>query len=223
MMSGVCEVAAAPPVDTGIALVYPLPGRYTVRSGEPEKKLLVFEKQLNAEFEYFIMPKITEHAYSTGTFSNKTEHLFLAGDGNTYVGDDFTGSTYIETIVPDEKATISFGVDDRVKVERKTKKHKVVKAGLVKKVKKYEFAYENTITNYHKKAISCRVVDQVPVAEHPDIRIGEINIDPQPTKQEKDRGIYHWEITIPAGKKYVINTSFSVEVPYGAQVEGLMI
>lgn len=213
----------APPVDTGIAITYPLPGKYTIKSGEPERKVKIYEKVLDADFEHFIMPRIAEQAYSTGKLKNTTDYLFLAGDGNTYVGDDFTGTTYLETIAPDEKATISFGVDDRVKVERKTKKYKVLKGGLVKKTTKYEFAYEDIIQNFHNKEIKCKIVDQVPITQSPDVKISSVKIGPKPTKEEKDRGIYHWEVPIAAGKDYKINISFTVEAPYDAQVEGLMI
>lgn len=213
----------APPVDTGIAITYPLPGRYSLKSGEPEKKVKIFEKVLDADFEYFIIPRIAELAYSTGKFKNTTDYLFLAGDSNTYVGDDFTGQTYLETIAPDEKATVSFGADDRVKVERKTKKYKVTKGGLVKKITKYEFVYENIIKNFHHKGIKCKIVDQIPITQSPDLKITDIKISPKPTKEEKDRGIYYWETLIAPTKEYKINISFTVEAPYDAEVEGLMI
>jgi uncharacterized protein (TIGR02231 family) len=215
--------AAAPPVETGIAITYPLPGLHTIKSGVPEKKVKICDKVMAADFEYFIMPRIGEIAYSTGKFKNTTDYLFLAGDSNTYVGDDFTGQTYLEAIAPDEKATVSFGVDDRVKIERKTKKYKVSKGGLVKKTTKYEFTYENTIKNFHNKEIKCKIVDQVPVTQSPDIKISDIRITPKPTKDEKERRIYYWKVGIGAGKEYKITVSFSVEAPYDAQVEGLMI
>jgi uncharacterized protein (TIGR02231 family) len=212
---------AAPPVDTGIAISYPLADRFSIKSGEPEKKVLITNAELTVDFEYFIFPRSAEHAFSTGTFKNTSGYLFLAGDANTYVGDDFTGQMTIDTIAPDDEATVSFGIDDRVKVERKTKKRKVSKGGLVKKATKYDHEYENTITNLHKKEISCKIVDQIPVAQNPDIKVGSVNIDPKPTKEEKEQGLFEWQVPVPPGEKYVITVGFSVEAPYDAQVEGL--
>jgi uncharacterized protein (TIGR02231 family) len=212
---------AVPAVDTGIAVSYPLPGRLTIRSGEPEKKVAIVTKDLGADFRYFIMPRFAEHAFSTSTFKNATDYLFLAGDANTYVGDDYTGQLSFDTLAPDDEATVSFGVDDRVKVERKTKKRRVSKGGLMKKNTKYEFEYESKITNLHKKEIFCKIIDQVPVAQNPDIKVGNVNIEPKPTKEEKEQGIFEWGVSIPAGKEYTILVGFSVDVPYDAQVEGL--
>lgn len=209
------------PVDTGIAIQYPLPDRFTVKSGEPEKKVIIAEQDVQCEFKYLIVPRMAEHAFSTGLFTNTTGNLFLSGDASTYVGDDFTGQVYIDTIAPDDEAAITFGVDERVKVQRKTKRRKVSKGGLVKKSTKYEYEFSNEITNLHKKDISCKIMDQVPVAQNPDIKISSIHIDPKSTKEEKDRGIFEWEVIVPGGNKYAITIGFSVEAPYGAQVEGL--
>lgn len=212
---------AAPPVDTGIAISYPLADRFSIKSGEPEKKVLITEAKVKADFKYFIMPRSTEHAFSTGTFKNESGYLILAGDANTYVGDDFTGQMNIETIAPDDETTVSFGIDDRVKIERKTKKCKVSKGGLVKKATKHDYQYENVVTNLHKKEISCKIMDQIPVAQNPDIKVGNVHIDPKPSKEEKEQGLFEWHVSVPPGEKYVITVGFSVETPYDAQVEGL--
>ena len=216
------EFEALPPiVDTGIAITYPLSGHYTIKSGEPEKKVQITDQKLNAQYEYFIVPRLAELAYSTGRLVNNTDYLFLSGEANTYVGDDFTGKVYLKTIAPDEKTTISFGVDDRVKVERKTKKYHVKKSGLVKKLTKYEFIYENKIKNFHNQAVKCKIIDQVPITESPEIKVSDIKIEPVPIKKDKDRRIYQWETSIPPGKEYKIKVAFSVEAPGDRDIQGL--
>jgi uncharacterized protein (TIGR02231 family) len=176
---------------------------------------------MDVDFEYFIMSRQAEHAFLTGKFKNTSDYLFLGGDAGTYVGDDFTGQMNIDTIAPEDEATVSFGIDDRVKVERKTRKRKVSKGGLVKKSTKYEHEYESTVSNLHKKEISCTIVDQIPVAQNPDIKVSNVHVDPKPTREEKEQGFFEWHVPVPAGKKHVITVGFSVEAPYGAHVEGL--
>jgi uncharacterized protein (TIGR02231 family) len=131
--------ASAPPVEAGISIWYPLPGRYTMKSGDPEKKIQIYEALFNADFEYLIVPRISQLVYSTGKMQNTSDYLFLAGEASTYVGDDFTGKTYLSTIAPDESTTISFGIDERVRVKRELKKSKVMKGGLFSNKTKYEF------------------------------------------------------------------------------------
>ncbi len=218
----ITEQRGAPPVETGIAVWYPLPGRYTIKTGEPEKKVQIYESDFDAGFEYLIIPRLTELAYSTGKFQNKSEYLFLAGDAGTYVGDDYTGKTYLSNLAPDDSATVSFGVDEMIKVSRELKKSKVSRGGLFKKVKKHELVYENSIKNFRNKEITCTIIDQVPVSQEPDIKVSDIKFEPKPNEEDKDRGIYYWKITIKPGGSFKITTSFSVEAPETSNVEEML-
>jgi uncharacterized protein (TIGR02231 family) len=216
------DVVATPPVEAGISIWYPLPGRCTIKSGDSEKKIQIYETSFHADFEYFIVPRIIKHAYSTGKMQNTSKYLFIAGEAGTYVGDDFTGKTYLSTIAPDESTTVSFGIDERVRVERELKKSKVIKGGFFGSKTKYDFTYENRVKNFHNKEILCTIVDQVPIPQDPDIKVSSIKLEPKPSEEDKDQGIYYWHVLIGAGDEYIINVSFTVEAPRGVEVQGLM-
>ncbi|MGB9721194.1 MAG: DUF4139 domain-containing protein [bacterium] len=216
------EYESAPPVDTGIAVRYPLPGKYNIKSGEQAKKVKICDVLLDSDFEYFIIPRITELAYLNGEAKNTSDYLFLSGEGNTYVGDDLTGRVYLDTVAPGEKVVISFGVDEHLKVERKQKKSHVEKGGLVKKNLKYEFVYENVVKNYHKKAVKYKLVDQLPVSQRPELKIQDVKFEPEPSDQEKDAGIYYWKGELGSEEEIKISVSFVVESPEGSKIEGLV-
>lgn len=222
MESAVTAPPPAPPVEAGVSIWYPLPGRYTIKSGDPEKKIKIFSTSFKSDFEYFIIPRITHLAYSTGKMKNTSDYLFIAGQAGTYVGDDFTGKTYVPTIAPDESTTVSFGVDDRVKVKRELKKSKVSKGGLFSGKKKYEFTYENTVKNFHNKKIQCTIVDQIPIPQDPDIKVKDIKIDPEPSEHDKDIGIYYWKVSLDPTEEYKVTISFTVEAPGDSEIQGLM-
>ncbi len=221
-VTSVTPARAAPPIEAGISIWYPLPGRYTLRSGDPEKKVQIYETSLNTRFEYFIIPRVVQHAYSTGKFLNTTNYLFLAGEAGTYVGDDFTGTTSLPTITPEESTTVSFGIDERVRVKREMKKVKVSKGGFFTKTTKHEFTYENSVENFHDKQIQCTIVDQVPISQDPDIKVHKLEFDPKPIEEDKDRGIYYWKVGLKPYEKYAITVSFTVEAPGKREIEGLM-
>jgi len=213
---------SAPPVQTGISVWYPLPGRYSIKSGESEKKIQIYETTFNSDFEYLIIPRLSQLAYSTGKFQNKSDYLFISGEGGTYVGDDFTGKTHFPNLAPDESTTVSFGVDEMIKVVRKLKKSKVTKGGLFKKIRKHELLYENSIKNFRNKEITCTIIDQVPVSQEPDIKVADVKLEPRPSEEDKARGIYYWRVTIKPGETFKIKTSFSVEAPETANVEEML-
>ena len=212
----------AAPVETGIAIWYPLPGRYTIKSGDAEKKVPIVERIFDAEFRYYVVPRMELLAYLTGSLVNSTDYLYLAGDGSTYVGDDFTGKIYFPNIAPDESLTASFGIDDRVKVKRELKKSKISKGGLFKNITRYELVYENTIKNFHDKEISCMLVDQVPVPQNAEIKVSVTKLDPKPDIEDKDRGIYTWKTVIKPGAEYKVTVSFIVDTPENVTVENLL-
>ncbi len=212
----------APPVETGIAVRYPLPGKYTIKSGEQAKKVKICDAVMDADFEYFIVPRIAELAYLNGEAKNTTNYLFLSGESNTYVGDDLTGRVYLDTVAPNEKIIFSFGADEHLKVERKQKKAKVEKGGLVKKALKYEYVYENIVKNYHKKPVKYKLIDQLPVPQNPELKVQDVKFEPEPLEQEKDRGIYYWKGELGAEKEIKVSVSFIVESPEGVRIEGLV-
>ncbi|UCG91353.1 MAG: DUF4139 domain-containing protein [candidate division WOR-3 bacterium] len=215
-------IPTAPPIEAGISIWYPLPGRHIIKSGDPERKIKIYETSFDADFEYFIIPRVAERAYSTGKLQNTSDYLFLAGEAGTYVGDDFTGKTFLSTIAPDESTTVSFGVVDRVRDKRELKKSKVSKAGLFSNKTKYEFTYENSVVNFHNRKIKCSIVDQAPISQSRDIKVTSIKCEPKPTDEDKDLGIYYWRVPLSSGTEYKINISFTVEAPSDVQIEGLI-
>lgn len=198
------QTPSAAPVETGIAILYPLLGRFSVKSGESEKKVQIYETLFNANFEYLIIPRLTNLAYSTGIFQNKSDYLFLAGEAGTYVGDDFTGKTFLLNIAPDESTTVSLGVDERIKIQRELKKSRISKGGLFKKTKRHDLVYSNSIKNFHTKDIECTIIDQVPVSQSAEIKVSDIKFEPKPTEEDKNLGIYYFRTKIKPSAEFKI-------------------
>jgi len=217
--SGVME--AAQPVETGISLQYAIPGRVSLKSGEQAKKLGLKELMLPAEFEYYTLPRSGQQAYLTGNLANTTDFVFLAGDGNTYVGDEYTGSTWLPNVASQESTLVSFGIDERVKVKREMVKSFKSKGGLFSKTEKAQFVYKTTVENYNPKPITIKVVEQVPVSQQGEIKVTVTKVEPKFLEQDKDKGTYTWKPTIDPKGKFTIDYEFTVEYPSGRQVQGL--
>lgn len=215
-------IAAAPAVETGIAIWYPLPERYTIKSGEAEKKIPIAELSFNAQFRYYTVPRLEPMAYLTGRSGNSSDYLFLAGNGNTYVGDDFTGKISFPNIAPDESLTASFGVDDRVKVKRELKKSRISRGGLFKNTTRYELTYENTVKNFHNQDIDITLVDQVPVSQSSDLKVSDVKFDIRPDEENRDLGLYTWKTTIKPAAEFKVIISFTVDSPENTRIDNLL-
>ncbi len=208
-------------VETGISLQYVIPGRVTLASGESPKKLRLHESDLPAEFSYYTLPRAKAQAFLQGRLVNSTEFVFLAGEGNTYVGDEYTGSTWLPAVAPEESTEVSFGVDERVKVTRELVKSFKSKSGLFKKTEKIQFVYKTTVENYHPKPIEIEVVEQVPVSKQKEIKVKVTRIEPRFLEQDKDKGTYTWKPELAPKEEFEINLEFTVEYPAGRRIQGL--
>jgi uncharacterized protein (TIGR02231 family) len=208
-------------VETGISLQYVIPGRVSLKSGEAAKKLGLKQVALPAEFEYYTLPRSGQQAYLTGKLANTSDFVFLAGDGNTYVGDEYTGSTWLPNIAPQESTLLSFGIDERVKVKRELVRSFKSKGGLFSKTEKQSYVYRTTVENYISKPAVIKVVEQVPVSKQGEIKVTVTKVEPKFLEEDKDKGTYTWKPTIETRAKFVVDYEFTVEYPAGRQVQGL--
>ena len=209
------------PVETGISLQYAIPGRVSLKSGEQAKKLGLKQIALPAEFEYYTLPRSGQQAYLTGKLANTSDFVFLAGDGNTYVGDEYTGSTWLPNVAPQESTLLSFGIDERVKVKRELVKNFKSKGGLLSKTEKQSFVYRTTVENYISKPVVVKVMEQVPVSRQGEIKVTVTKVEPKFLEEDKDKGTYTWKPTIETRGKFTIDYEFTVEYPAGRRVQGL--
>jgi uncharacterized protein (TIGR02231 family) len=209
------------PVETGISLQYVIPGRVSLKSGEQAKKLGLKQIALPAEFEYCTLPRSGQQAYLTGNLANTSDFVLLAGDGNTYAGDEYTGSTWLPNIASQESTLVSFGIDERVKVKRELVKSFKSKGGLLSKTEKQSFVYRTTVENYTQKPVLIKVVEQVPVSQQGEIKVTVTKLEPKFLEEDKDKGTYTWKPTIETRGKFIIDFEFTVDYPAGRQVQGL--
>ena len=208
-------------VETGISLQYAIPGRVSLASGEPAKKLSLTTTELPAEFEYYALPRMREQAFLTGKLVNSSAFVLLAGQANTYVGDEYTGSTWLANIAPEESTELSFGVDERIKVKRELVKSFKSKVGLFGKTERMSYVFKTTIENYLSKPVAVKVVEQVPVSQQSDIKVSVTKVQPNPMEENKDEGTYTWKPTIESQGKFTVNLEFSVDSPAGRRLSGL--
>ncbi|HTW91368.1 MAG TPA: mucoidy inhibitor MuiA family protein [bacterium] len=215
------EQEVAQPVETGISLQYVIPGRVSLKSGEQAKKLGLKQLSLPAEFEYYSLPRATQQAFLTGKMANTSDFVFLAGSGNTYVGDEYTGSTSLPNVASQESTLVSFGIDERVKVKRELVRSFKSTGGLFSKTEKQSYAYRTTVENHTSKPVAIKVVEQVPVSQQGEIKVTVTKVEPKFLEEDKDKGTYSWKPTIDTDGKFIINYEFTVEYPTGKRVQGL--
>lgn len=213
--------APAPPIETGISLQYDIPGRVTLKSGEDPRKLFLHDATLPANFSYYAYPRLDQTSFLRGKVQNNTDFIFLQGEANTYVGDEFTGHTSLANVAPGESVDLSFGVDDRVKVKRELVSSYTSKSGMFGNLTKVDFAYKTTVENYHDKPVEMTLVEQIPVSQNKAIKVTLTKLEPKSDEDNKDLGTYTFKLELKPQEKLEVNLAYSVEYPTGKHVSGL--
>jgi len=212
--------------EKGIAVVYKIPHKATIKSDGSEHKLPVSTQILQAKFEYSTYPRVSPSAFLGSRVTNAKELQLLAGQVNIFLDGDYVGHSSIANIGPGEEFDLYLGADENVKVKREMIEKKVddvLIAGIPSPTRKTTFKYKTTLENYKNKKITINFFEAMPVSQDEKIRVKIISASLEPKEKDwKDRkGIWRFELELAPKEKKEIFYSFSVEHGRDLQVEGL--
>jgi len=212
--------------EKGVAIIYQLPRKATVKSDGSEHKLPVSAQSLKADFEYSAYPRLAPYAYLGSKVTNAKDLQLLNGRVNIFLSGDFVGLSSIDNIGPGEEFDLYLGVDENVKIKREQVEKKVDEtliAGIPSPTKKITYTYKLTVENYKLKKINTKLFEAIPVSQDDrvKVKVTQVSLEPK-VKDWKDRkGIWLWEIALEPKEKREIIYTYIVEHPREMQVEGL--
>jgi len=220
------EIEFATTEEKGIAVIYKLPSKVSVKSDKSENKFPISSQNLPAVFEYSSYPRISPFAYLGSRVTNSEGLQLLAGRVNIFLEGDFVGFSNIGNIAPSEEFDLYLGIDENVKVKRECLEKKVDEtliAGIPSRTKRITYKYRLSVENYKSKLIKVKLFEAIPVSEDDriKIKINEVSLEPNVKDWEDRKGIWLWELELEPRQKQEIFYTFTVEHPRDMEVEGL--
>ena len=224
--------AAAPQVvyatsqEKGIAVVYTIPHKVSIKPDGTDNKLPVSTQMLKANFEYSAYPRAAASAFLGSRVVNAKDLQLLGARVNVFLEGDFVGSSSIPDIAPGEEFDLYLGADENVKVKRELLEKKVdetIIANIPSSTRKTNFKYKLTVENYKSRRIKVKLFEAMPIPQDDRIKakIDKVSLEPK-VKDWKDRkGVWLWELELDPRQKQEIAYSFTVEHPRDMQIEGL--
>lgn len=185
-------------------------------NGEPHRVSITFDS-ISADFIHASWPEGMSAVFLRAKMTNTTGHPFVAGKVKVFLGASYIGETAMQVWAPTAELTLSLGVDQGVKVERKLV-NKMEKESGGKRIFTYEYTVK--VTNYKPKAIKLELYDRIPYSQDADLEIKLEKINPAPVEQ-KENGIIKWEFNIAQGAQVETGFSYTVRFPKDRQVIGL--
>jgi uncharacterized protein (TIGR02231 family) len=192
----------------------------SIRSGEGERSIRIGGEAHSPRLEVRAVPAISEAAYLTARFHNRSGAPYLGGEAVLYRDGAYAGTVAFPFTAVDDEVALGFGVDDKVSVSRTTVRQQTGERGLITSKKTDERRYRIDVENRHTRAMPIVVIDQRPVAADASISIEPLAEATPPTETDLDgrRGVVAWRYDYAPGETKAIQNAFSISWPADQEV-----
>ena len=194
------------------ARVFDVEGRRTIAGDGSQASIPLTSQKAPTVLSLATVPRVTPEVFRTAAVTWTGESPLLPGAVASFVGGDYVGSANIVAVAPGEALNLGFGVDDRIRVDRRLVSRKV--EHLMGGRTRTTVRYKTTVHNYAKVAQVVRLTDQVPVSQIDRITVSLAEPSLAPVVDpEAPAGVSSWQLALPAGGEMVVETGFTVTAP----------
>jgi uncharacterized protein (TIGR02231 family) len=199
---------------------YVIQGRVSVDNTGQAKKVRIASDAHEARLEIATVPKVDANAYIMATFTVQGEGPMLPGQVNLYRDGVYVGQGGLPLLNPDEEATLGFGVDDLVKVERKEVKKSIGEEGILTSSNVEERAWDISIKNLHTMKMAVKVYDRMPFSATEEIEVETLPGMTAPTEKDwkKRRGVLAWSFELEPKAENLIKTGYRITWPENMKI-----
>lgn len=200
---------------------FALPGKVDVPSDNQPHKILIASAAKDVKFNYDAVPKLSKYSYLRADLPNPFPFPLLEGPMSVFLDDRLVGTASVsKTILANEDMSLSLGVDEGIKVEKKQVKKFTEYAGAFTKETKVHYEYVIHVINGKDRGISLTVNDNVPVSRNEKIQVEIASPQKGEAKMSED-GIITWDLKLAKGEKKSLKIAFTVTYPKDLRITGL--
>ncbi|MCK5672475.1 MAG: mucoidy inhibitor MuiA family protein, partial [Spirochaetales bacterium] len=152
------------------SVLFELSGKNTILSDNQTHKVTVSVFELQGEFQYSTVPKLSSFAYLMADVTNSSDFPFLSGESHIFLDSNYVSDGFINSVASDESFSLSLGIDEGFTVERKRLNRFEETSGFFTKKIKITYDYIIEITNNKSTTENIVISDQIPVAQTEDIK-----------------------------------------------------
>jgi uncharacterized protein (TIGR02231 family) len=207
--------------DKGNAFVLSLPHPISVVADGRPVWAPVDVVETHATIKLVASPALDAHVFQVAALDNPAAYPLLDGHARSYRNGSYVGDTRLRHQGVGAPFEISLGIDDELKVERKTLDDKDVAAGLLSSTKHIVRAYRDKLTNQAAGAETIELREQIPVSKIDDVRV-ELLGRPTTAGYQLDaaRGFVTWSVTLVRGEWRTFDLGYAVHLPESWQIAG---
>ena len=198
--------------NSGVNTTFDIDLPYTIPSDGQQHLVAVKKYETPATFEYFSAPKMDKDAFLIAKITGWEDLNLLPGQTNIFYEGTYVGQGSIDTRNIKDTMSISLGRDKKIVVKReRDKKLRSVKT--IGTNVRETFAYNITVRNTRKEAVTIVLQDQQPVSNDKDIVIEDKETGG--SEYDETTGLMKWAITLKPSETKTLPFGYTLKYPKG--------
>jgi len=207
--------------DKGNAFVLTLPHPVTVIADGRPVWAPVDVVETQAAVKLVATPKLDEHVYQIAALKNPAAYPLLEGRVRSYRAGSYVGDSRLRHQGVGAPFEVSLGVDEELKVERKTLDDKDKGAGFLSSTKHMIYGYRDKLTNRAGGPEAVELRENIPVSKIDDVKVELLGkTTTGGYKLDAARGLVTWTINLVSGEWRNVDLGYAVHLPDSWQVPG---
>jgi uncharacterized protein (TIGR02231 family) len=201
---------------------YRIAGAANVPSDDAPHKFVIAEQSMDAELAVRVVPKLAAQGYLYAEVEYGGAQPLLPGPLSVFRDGAFIGTSHLALLRPGEKQKLSFGIDDKVRVEYRLVEGERSRQGLINRDRRQERRYLTKVTNHLERAMAITVLDNLPVPRDESIEVALLKDTTPPSEWDLDerKGVLAWAAEQQPGATREIRFGYAVTYPEDQQVPG---
>lgn len=201
---------------SGPVVSYTYPARVDIRDGVEDLRLSLGDLRFAAQVWAQAVPMADPIAYRMAGFTNDSAEILLPGLAAFYVDGALVGQGELPLLAAGADARLGFGPIDGLTLARVIPARSAGDAGVFTSDTALREQVQITLTNRTGQDWDLRLRDAVPYSEQSDLQI-DITANPAPDRRDPDgqRGIWEWDLRLPAGAVQQVTLDVTLRWPAG--------
>jgi uncharacterized protein (TIGR02231 family) len=217
------EPAAAVFRGSEFAAEYRIAGTGTVPADGSSHRFTIADRKLASTLSVVATPRLAPVGYLIATAKHEGEEPLLPGAVSVFRDGSYVGLAQLKLTAPGEEVKLSFGADDKVKIEYRLVSDGESQEGLISTDRRIERQYLTKAANHHARALEITVFDQLPVSQDERIEVELLKSTTKPTETDvADRkGVLAWRYLYQPEEEREIEFGYAVTAPEDLPILGL--
>ena len=207
--------------DKGNSFVLTLPHPITVVADGRPVWAPVDVVETQATVKLVATPKLDEHVYQVAGLKNPAAYPLLEGRVRSYRNGSYVGDSRLRHQGVGAPFEISLGIDEELKVERKTREDKDKAAGIFSSTKHIVRGYRTKLTNRAAGPETIELRENIPVTKIDDVKVEVLpGLTTGGYQLDAARGFVTWTLNLVNGEWRNVDIGYAIHLPDSWQVQG---